>query len=55
VTLTAPNFGNCGPGHSGNGLVVYYRAAAAGSDSFEYQMSSPGLPRTTWSVTVEAQ
>jgi hypothetical protein len=52
-TITTPVFGNCGPGFSGLGKVVYYRAANSGNDAFEYQMSSPGLPTTTWSVTVE--
>jgi hypothetical protein len=53
VTLTQPDFGSCGAGHIGMGRVVYYRAASAGTDAFQYQMSSPGLPTTTWSVTVE--
>lgn len=55
VTLTDPNFGKCGPGHSGDGVVVYYKATAAGQDAFEYQMSSPGLPTTTWTVGVEVR
>ena|ERR1019366_7075674 len=53
VTLTAPDFGSCSAGHSGMGKVVYYQATGAGNDAFEYRMSSPGLPTTTWSVSVE--
>lgn len=53
VTLTEPNFGNCSAGHAGMGKVVYYQATSAGADAFEYQMSSPGLPTTIWSVNVE--
>jgi hypothetical protein len=55
VTLTTANFGNCSPGHAGNGSVVYYKATARGKDAFEYQLSSSGLPTTTWSVTVDVQ
>jgi hypothetical protein len=55
VTLTAPNFGNCAAGHSGNGTAVYYTGTTPGKDAFEYQIKSPGLPTTTWSVTVDVQ
>jgi len=53
ATITTPSFGTCAPGFSGRGKVVYYRATTAGNDAFEYQMSSPGLPTTLWSVSVE--
>ena len=53
ATITTPSFGTCPPGFSGLGKVVYYRATAGGADAFEYQMSSPGLPTTLWSVSVE--
>lgn len=53
VTLTAPDFGTCGPGTAGPGKVVYYTAQKSGHDSFHYRMSSPGLPTTDWLVTVD--
>jgi hypothetical protein len=55
VTLTSPDFGDCSVGHSGKGKVVYYAARAPGTDTFEYRMSSPGLPTTDWNVRVEVR
>jgi hypothetical protein len=55
VTLTAPDYGNCAPGHSGPGLVVYYTANSPGQDRFSYQMSGSGQPVTNWLVTVDVR
>jgi hypothetical protein len=55
VTLTAADYGNCAPGHSGPGLVVYYTANSPGQDRFSYQMSGSGQPVTNWTVTVDVR
>jgi len=55
VTATNIAFGNCPPGFSGEGRIVFYTARKKGNERFEYKMSVPGQRTANFTVHVTVQ